>query len=579
MQLEHYIKAEQAKALQENLILVLVGTMGVVAVTTWVFWSVAPKAQLLAWLILACIINIARWLSCRNFRADLDVSREQIQTRLNSQVFWGFIVGLHWGLIPLFFLTNEVTIYTLFVTSVYTGFVSSAMSTDTAYFPSFFSFALPSSILFVARALYEGGTLYLALAVLVAFFLVMLSYLSLNAQSFFKKSQAVNHQNMRLMQELRVQKETAEQATVAKDQFLAAASHDLRQPLNAIGLFIDVLGSVDMEQKGRQVVRKIQQSLTGLNEMLHGMLDISRLDSSVVENNPTSINLSQIVSTIAAEYQTKANSKGLTFNLDVPLNTVVFADTILLQRVVRNILDNAVKYTFEGSVSLSANRQDGHVELLIADTGVGIPAEHQSNVFEEFHQLSNPERNRTKGLGLGLAIVKRLCQLMDVGLSLHSEIGSGTLMRLWLKSGERSTRVKRTVDSRTNWDGLEVTVIDDETDILAGMHDLLTYWGCKVTVGESYNEALAALSERNNVPNLIIADFRLRDHATGLDAIDLLREEYNKYIPAILITGDTSPDKVRQATDADLEVLYKPISVDDLRRCMTSLLGSKEHRL
>lgn len=545
--------------------------MGVVCVTTWVFWSNVPNIQLLAWFIAACFLNFFRWLSSSRFDPD-DTDTRRTSFFLNLHVFWGFLNGAHWGLIPLFFLTSEVTVYTLFVTSVYTGYVSSAMSTDTAYFRSFFAFALPSSVLFVGRALYEGGELYTALAILVGFFLIMLSYLSLNAQQFFREARELNYRNIALMDELRIQKDTAEQATLAKDQFLAAASHDLRQPLNAVSLFVNALGSMKIEDAGKQVLEKIRQSMQALNGMLHGLLDISRLDSSTVENHPKHIILNDVLSQLVEEYSAKSAAKGVTVlaNLDAPLT--VYADSILLNRVLRNLIDNAVKYTPSGKVTLSTETVGNHVSLTIADTGIGIPNDQQKNIFNEFYQLNNPERDRQKGLGLGLAIVRRLCDLMEIELLLQSQEGKGTRVVLKLPVGEEQAVDRSEKLASMDLKNLVVAVIDDEQDILEGMEKVLTGWGCDTYAGADYEQLHSKLISTAKKPQLIIADFRLRGELNGIDTIELLREEFNANTPAILITGDTAPDRVKEASDADVEVLYKPIEPEALRQAIFGVL-------
>lgn len=574
-ELNQYIQLEQTKALYNNLTIVLIGSLGVTLATTWVFWPVADRSYVTFWLIAGLSLNFLRWLTSHRFDPN-ETDPRVVKYYLNLHAFWGFLNSTHWGLVPLLFLTPEVTVYTLFVTSVHTGFVSSAMSTDTAYFRSFFAFALPSSLTFIARALYEGGELYYALAALVLLFIVMLSYLSLNAQKFFKEARELNYRNMKLMGELRVQKETAEKATVAKDRFLAAASHDIRQPLNAASLFVDALDEMKIEELGRKTVGKIRHSLRALNGMLHGILDISRLDSSSVENHPAHFYLNDTVDQLIAEYSYAANRKGIELTSSIRENSVAYVDQLLITRVIRNVLDNAIKYTNMGSVKLTSQSSETAIELTITDTGIGIPCDQQDDVFDEFTQLNNPERDRQKGLGLGLAIVKRICDLLDVDIALESEVDSGTSVTLVIPKGDDQKVELSVTAPSTDFENLDVVVVDDEYDILEGMSQVLSTWKCKVTAAESLAQAKSELLAKKVTPALIISDLRLRNNENGIDLIEDLREEFNLDIPAILITGDTAPDRVKTAQESDVTVLYKPIESHDLKAAMHDVLNSSD---
>jgi CheY-like chemotaxis protein/two-component sensor histidine kinase len=329
-----------------------------------------------------------------------------------------------------------------------------------------------------------------------------------------------------------------------------------------------------IEDAGKQVLDKIRQSMHALNEMLHGLLDISRLDSSTVENHPKHIALNEVIDQLLQEYAAKGDEKGVSVMADINAPITVYADTILLNRVLRNLLDNAVKYTREGQVVLRAIDTGAHISLTISDTGMGIPSDQQQNIFNEFYQLNNPERDRQKGLGLGLAIVRRLCDLMGITLRLSSEEGVGTTVDLQLPRGVEQEIYKPTPPASIDLDGLVVAIVDDEQDILDGMQTVLNGWGCVTFAATDYNHLYDILIEASVKPELIIADFRLRDKQNGIDAIELMREEFNQNIPAILATGDTAPDRVREANSADVEVLYKPIDADELRITIFEVLSN-----
>jgi len=237
-------------------------------------------------------------------------------------------------------------------------------------------------------------------------------------------------------------------------------------------------------------------------------------------------------------------------------------------------MDNAVKYTQEGGVNVVAKKMhEDTVELTISDSGIGIPEDKFATIFDEFEQLNNPERDREKGLGLGLAIVRRLCSIAEIKIDLSSKLGKGTVVSL-----ELPTTLNQEVSNATSFAPVELggkfaLVIDDEKDILFGMQQLLTDWGCDVITSESLQQTMENLGKTNKVPDFIISDLRLRDNERGDQVIGAIREEFNKHIPAIVVTGDTAPDRVAALTESGLTVLYKPVDSGELREELGILLS------
>jgi CheY-like chemotaxis protein/anti-sigma regulatory factor (Ser/Thr protein kinase) len=306
--------------------------------------------------------------------------------------------------------------------------------------------------------------------------------------------------------------------------------------------------------------------------MLHSLLDISRLDADVIENQPKHIALQTLVDQLCDEYQEKAPH--LNIICDIEQQITVFVDPTILYRVVRNLIDNAVKYTSQGEIKIVANVvADDMVELIISDTGIGIPEDKITTVFGEFEQLNNPERNREKGLGLGLAIVRRLCSIAAIEIELNSRLGEGTVVTIQLATAQQQKIVKPTLPASVELRGKLALVIDEEHDILFGMQKLLSGWGCDVIVSDSLQQAIDRLSQHGGVPDFIVSDLRLRESQRGDDAIDAIREEFNLDIPAIVVTGDTAPHRVAALKESGLAVLYKPIEPRDLKEQLDLLLG------
>ncbi|MGH1427411.1 MAG: ATP-binding response regulator [Arenicella sp.] len=594
MTLENYQLVERTKALYGHMFTLLVGTSAVAVVTVMVLWPVANQAWLSIWFAVMAILMLLRTMSVLRYKRVI-ITESNAKTWIGKVKLWSCLSGICWGLVLVLFSTPDQIFYFVFIVGVYCGFLSSSVSSMAIYFPAFLAFAVPASVLFIAKCIVYGASgygiiFYLTAVVIVIFFAVMTSFAK-NTQDAFNKTTQLTFENNALMAEVVEQKETAENAVLAKNQFLAAASHDLRQPLHALGLFVSALNEFDLEDEAREVTGKIEQSTYALNGLLNGLLDISRLDASAVECRPRHVFLQLLLKNIVAEYVSIAEDNGTVIEFEIDSDIAVEVDELLLQRVVRNLIDNAVKFTSDGVVGLRVAKalddSSQYVELIVEDTGLGIPDDQQKNIFFEFTQLHNPERDRQKGLGLGLAIVNRLCKLMNLRMNMRSVLNEGTRFHIFLPVGDSQLAMnitqqsldaemsEMTIDSDLiSFQGKVILVIDDEVDILQGMERLLRKWGARVIVAGDASGAIDKLNQLDIVPDLLIVDFRLRENVSGIDAIAMVREEYNIDIQAILITGDTSPDRLRLAQSAELAMLHKPVQPKVLNEAILQLLSA-----
>ncbi|MFK7855030.1 MAG: hybrid sensor histidine kinase/response regulator [Granulosicoccus sp.] len=363
----------------------------------------------------------------------------------------------------------------------------------------------------------------------------------------------------------------------AQNRFMAAASHDLRQPLHALGLYLAALKSHVNSEQGLKILDNTYQSTEALNQLLNSMLDLSKLDAGVVDVTSEHLSLDEIFERIHQTFLPNANLQ----NLDLVVKKSgewVYSDRALLERVLSNLVSNALNYTDEGTITVSAQSIDDHAKIIVADTGAGIPESEHEAIFNEYYQLHNPERDRTKGLGLGLSIVKRLTRLLNIKLSISSKPQNGTQFELLVPAGKQIDGVADTVRIRSgsypkNLAGLSILVIDDEHDVRDGMDSLLSQYQCRVVLADSIEDACAQIIDLNWTPDVIIADYRLRDEKTGDTAIQRVREEVNEDVPAMIITGDTSPERLREATASGFLLLHKPVIGEELLDAIVQLAG------
>jgi len=355
-----------------------------------------------------------------------------------------------------------------------------------------------------------------------------------------------------------------------QNRFIATASHDLRQPLHALGLnLVTLRGHVDTPL-GESILENASRSTESLNHLLGSVLDVSRLDAEVIEVKRADLALDEMFEQLHHTWQPEANDRKLAFDVHLS-GLAVNTDPVLFGRILGNLVSNALRYTEAGSVLLEAERGTrGGVLVTVADTGQGIPEREREAVFAEYYQMDTTVGARTQGLGLGLSIVHRLARLLDIQLEVQSSVGRGTRFELLLPEGDMGVVERRRSSANSSafdgvhFDGLKVLVIDDDRDIRDGTLRLLEQRACRVIAADSADEALAAIVDEELVPDLIVADYRLRDDRTGADAIRAVREEVNENVPAMIVTGDTSPARLREASASGFRLLNKPVVPEEL---------------
>ncbi|WP_188259085.1 hybrid sensor histidine kinase/response regulator [Azospirillum tabaci] len=363
---------------------------------------------------------------------------------------------------------------------------------------------------------------------------------------------------------LRAARDEVARAGQAKVRFLAAASHDLRQPAQSLTLFGAVLAERLSDHPQLPLVQTMNRAVEAMRGLLDALLDVARLDSGIVSPDMAPFALAEMMERLEADYGPRATAKGLKLRVR-PFKAQVRSDAILLERLLRNLLDNAVRYTASGGVLLGCRRRGMILCIEVADTGVGIPADKLDEIFEEFVQLGNAERDRSRGLGLGLAVVKRLSHLLGLPVRVRSRPGRGTCftVEVPLHASWNPNGTERAMPSLDR-PGALALIIDDEELILQSLRLVLEQWGWDVLAAASGEEALRQLDGAERLPDVIIADYRLRYGRTGVDAIRDIHAFVGEPIPAILLTGDTSPDRIREARRSGFTVLHKPVTLSEL---------------
>jgi signal transduction histidine kinase/ActR/RegA family two-component response regulator len=372
-------------------------------------------------------------------------------------------------------------------------------------------------------------------------------------------------------------KEAAERANHAKTQFLAAASHDLRQPVQSLFFFHEALTAKLKDHPCAQTIANMDSGLNALKSLLDGLLDISRLHAGAVDVQKTVFPLAGLFDRLETEYAVHAEIQGATLRM-VRSTAWVRSDMAQLERILRNLLDNALKYIGNGGTVLLGCRRSGDtLRIEIVDTGPGIPQDKLEAIFDEFVQLGNPERDRAKGLGLGLAIVRQLGRLLDHDIKVRSRLGHGTsfsvsmpMAKAQRKSTPRIARVHAPTGS-----GL-VLIVDDEALILLGLRSMLEGWGWEVMAASSGKEAVRLVTGSSRAPDVIVADYRLRDGETGVNVIHDVYGVCARTIPAMVLTGDTSPERISECRQSGFRLMHKPIGSAILQAALEEMMKDGE---
>lgn len=551
--------------------------MGVTLYLVITLWRNVPHALLGYWLAIQALAQVHRFLVWHGYRRTKAPAKSAFWKRRYAEYM--FVAGLVWGLAALMFFRAESALAQVFTMCALYGIAGGAVSGNAYHPPALRAFVLPIFSAVMLRTLLLGRSEYIALGVASLFYMgILLLFCQVQHRSVLESIQ-IRFENVDLVEALKVQKvdaerakAKAEQADLAKSRFLAAASHDLRQPLHALGLFSATLRELQLDAEQRAVVEQIYRNIDSLEALFDELLDISKLDAGYVRPSPAHFQAQRLLDALHARYAPLAKAKGLEFRIR-PSNDVLCSDPSLLERVLGNLVSNAIRYTARGGVLVGCRKRGSNVLISVWDTGIGIPPEQRERIFEEFFQIGNPERDRRKGLGLGLAIAQRTARLLNASIELRSELGRGSVFSVTVPRGDESAIEEApppaSGDALT---GCSVLVIDDEVSILDAMKELLTRWGCEPIVARSAAQVVALSRERSLKPALIVADYRLEDSTTGAEAVAELRRHFGRELPALLITGDVAPERLAAAKQSGLHVLHKPLRPAQLRAMCNYLL-------
>jgi signal transduction histidine kinase/ActR/RegA family two-component response regulator len=545
--------------------------MIVVSLVVIVFRSVVAADSLYLWVSAMAVLTAVRLIVWWRYRgSDFSVHG---RAWLRQAALAAFVGGVLWGTGSLFLFPPGQLVYqfTFMVTLVMMAVA--AMFSYAPHYRTYFAYIAPSMLPGIVGLEVQGAPQQQAMGVglLLILCVILLSVRFFNRM--FLESMRLRFENLDLVAQLTVQKDAAEAANLAKSRFLAAASHDLRQPIHALNLYLGAFAQLELPRRADSLLGKVRQCAQIMDEMFRTLLDISKLDAGAIRPQWSVFPLAPLFARARVEFEPQARARGIDLRVR-NCSGFVRSDPALVERILRNLISNAIRYTETGGVIVGCRPHGKALQLCIYDTGVGIEPREQTLVFEEFYQVGNRERDRSKGLGLGLAIVERLARLLHAPITLKSRPGKGSLFAFDLERTEpvQAPAVRPISRSdRGSLAGTLVVVVDDEELILDAAQTLLQQWGCSVVAATSGAMALEKLATSTRPPDVLICDYRLRAEETGIGVVAAVRNEFNADIPALLLTGETDPDQIRRITESGIAVLHKPLSEDELSAAIRAL--------
>lgn len=556
-----------------NTPLILLGNLLGIVPLLIIFWNTEYSSVSFYWASALSLVLLIRLFQHK--RVDLRAaSYEEIKHFDKVQTTLVFLTGAVWGSAGVLMFDDSdiknLSYLILTFISMIAGSLVSLSPRPNAYMAFSVSMMGP---LIVTMLLYDDST-YRRMGVGATIYLLVILGFSKAVYKMVDNSLRLKYENLGLIKDLQEQTDRANKASQEKSQFLASASHDLRQPLQAVNLYAEVLSKKVTTIEQEIDVNNIRQGLNSLNELLDALFDVSRLDSDTINANIISFRINDIFHKLERQFVLEAKISNLEFKIDYE-DIVVRSDPVLLERVVTNLLVNAFRYTKEGGINVFFKRlDDSYVEVHVCDTGIGISEENKDAIFQEFFQVQNQERDRSQGLGLGLAIVRRVVDLLGHKIEVHSQLGKGTDFVLTLPlsylPAERNAMRKDDVEATDVLDGLDIMVIDNEAFIVDAMHSLLKEWGANCSSFLSTQDALDALNNGMK-PRFLIVDYRMPGEYNGCTFVQKARQIV-KDVPALIVTGDTSDEMVAEFQALGIDYLYKPIKPAQLRMMVSRVL-------
>ena len=522
------------------------------------------------WVGQALLMQIPRLFLARRIS---DTTKGSIEHRMKLAILLAAIGGISISSVVL--LSPLMSIETkMFISIILIGNIAASLTTCHGYKPICFAFVVPLFLAIATLWLVAGvGDVKFSHRLIIFFLILQIGALFL---SLIARVHATFCEGLISQERSESAFNTERMANLAKTRFLAAASHDLRQPLHTMSLFSAALALRPLDEKSKSIAKKMNEAMKDLADELDSLLDISKLDAGIVPVERASLDLSSLVSRVASLFRPRADQKCIELHIEIQEQLFAHSDGKLIERLLRNVLDNAVKYTQKGSVTCSLRSENGFAVISIADTGPGVDPIEQEHIWEEFYQVNNESRNRQQGLGLGLSVVSRLAKLLDIRVKLLPQTDVGSCFEItipaFFQASLANTSGEPLLSNGSEAEilkGCHVLVVDDDEGIQQGTESLLHAMGMTVSIASGTSGAIKKY--KAEAIDVVLMDLRLADGDDGFDAIKKLKK-LDANVEVIVMSGDTAPDRLKKAESIGCAWLIKPVKLellmDEFRRIL-----------
>ncbi len=532
----------------------------------------------LIWLSAFYSICIMR-LIYNYFNPVKEVTDQNVKKISLMLILFSIMSGMTWGALGLILPIAENSVIMLCTSLILCGMALAPLATLSIYSPVYIGFSIPLLLPLAIKCFYLGGDVFTTVGIICLIFLCPSLLHSFFVQESYLRSFRLEFENISLIEILREETLNAELArkeavanNLAKSKFLAAASHDLRQPLHAMVFFVDALNEYAETPEIKNIVFKIGQTSQALRELLDSLLDISKIEAGILVPEYVHIDLNSLLRDIHSEYLLYAEQKNIFFEI-LTIEKYIYSDQHMVGRILRNLISNALRYTDSGYVRVTCFETKKGLCIEVSDSGTGIPEDEKEKIFDEFYQIDNPERDRTKGIGLGLSIVKGLCDLLMLQINLSDSPAGGTCFLVEFPLGNKNKIIKAKKIEVLNFTvKSNIFIIDDDEDSRDAMNGLIVKWGYNTKVFEGIDDCLSYLKTTNDSPEIILTDYRLRNNITGVELIEEIYNYCGFHIPAVIITGDTDQKRLKEAERSGHSLLHKPLQPAKLRSILSYLV-------
>ncbi|BBE49612.1 Histidine protein kinase DivJ [Ferriphaselus amnicola] len=573
------IRADQIRTRLDAYPVMIVSQALLALALVWMMWGVVATHILSGWLALMLTGLALDGLFLFQHRAEV-TTVEQCQRWARHFVIFVTLLGGLWGAAGVVMFVADNLGFQALLISVALGLAAGAVTINPIFVPALIIWEILVLTPITLRVFAEGDEIHLALGAMLLLYSITVLNDGYKLSRRLLEALLRGHENTALLKDLSHEqiiseqaREKAETANREKSRFLAAASHDLRQPLQALMLFSDALSSHihGRDPIAQKLAGQIESSVNSLTDMLSALLNISRLESGVVQPQLQHFNLQHLLDRLYLEFHRIAQEQGLAFTIPVFSEqfdgVVIHSDPHLLEQIIRNLASNAIRYTTEGKVEVMCHLVGDKVKICVADTGIGISKEDLPRIFDEYFQSNNSQRDRRQGLGLGLSIVRRVEKLLGYHLVVKSELGRGTSICFTVPLGDadRETFPYRVLEEAEDIYATHVALLEDDAEIREATQALLESWGCIVFAAALPDELIAQYEKEKQRPDVLLSDYRLPAGVTAIHALKQMRELWGPSLPVIVVTGDTGSEALREIQSNQAILLHKPLSPVRLR--------------